>query len=234
MKLLLLGRGKTGSLVEQIARERGHAVRVMTSSENPHGAGLTADALRGIDTVIDFTRPEAVLANIEACAHAGVNIVVGTTGWYNHLSEVRQWIEQSGIGFVYASNFSVGVNLFFQIAETAARALQHGYNIRIVERHHVHKKDAPSGTAVTLRNLLAKPGGADGTVAEAAQIPIESIREGDIFGEHKIVLESDADVIELEHCAKSRRGFAEGAVVAAEWIVGKKGFFEFRDILSTR
>ena len=223
MNLLLLGHGKTGALVGEVARERGHQVQIMTSAENPRGAGLTAEALRGVEVAIDFTRPDAVLANIEACASARVNMAVGTTGWYEHLPRVRELVKKSGIGLVYASNFSVGVNLFFDIAQVAARAAQHGYAARIVERHHVHKKDAPSGTAVTLRNILAGPGG------PPAQI--ESVREGEIVGEHTILLESAHDSIRLEHSAKSRRGFAEGAVIAAEWIAGKHGFFEFRETL---
>lgn len=223
MNLLLLGHGKTGALVGEVARERGHQVRVMTSAQNQGGAGLTAEALRGVEVAIDFTRPDAVLANIEACARAGVNMAIGTTGWYEHIPRVRKLVETSRIGLVYASNFSVGVNLFFDIAQVAARAAQHGYSARIVERHHVHKKDAPSGTAVTLRNILAE----HGCPASA----IDSVREGEVVGEHAILLESANDTIRLEHSAKSRRGFAEGAVIAAEWIAGKQGFYEFRDTL---
>jgi 4-hydroxy-tetrahydrodipicolinate reductase len=222
VNLLLLGRGKTGSLVEQVARERGHELRVMTSAENPRAAGLTPDALRGVAAVIDFTRPDSVLANIEACARAGVNMAVGTTGWYEHIPEIQVLVEEHETGLVYASNFSVGVNLFFDIAQVASRAAQHGYTARIVETHHIHKKDAPSGTAVTLGKILT--GG--GPLPE-----IESIREGEVVGDHEIILESPVDTIRLTHHAKSRRGFAEGAVVAAEWIADKKGFYEFRDTL---
>ena len=229
MNLVLLGLGKTGSLVETVARERGHQVRVLASAQNPGGAGLTADALRDVDVVVDFTTPHAVVKNIEACVHARKNMVVGTTGWYAELPRLRTLIEQtavegSGIGFVYASNFSVGVNLFFDIARVAALALRHGYSAKIIERHHIHKKDAPSGTAVTLQNILREHG--DGGTAEIA-----SVREGEIVGEHAITLESGNDVIRLEHQTKSRRGFGEGAVLAAEWVRGRSGFFEFRDVL---
>jgi 4-hydroxy-tetrahydrodipicolinate reductase len=223
MKLLILGRGKTGSLVAEVARERGHAVTVLTSSQNPNGAGLTADALREVDVVVEFTTPSAVLQNIEACARVHKSMVVGTTGWYAELPRVRTLVEESGIGIVYASNFSVGVNLFFEITRTAAAALQHGYSAKIIERHHVHKKDAPSGTAVTLRNVLLENGGGAAEIA--------SLREGEVVGEHTVILESGNDVIKLEHQAKSRRGFAEGAVLAAEWVRGRSGFFEFRDVL---
>jgi len=225
MKLLLLGHGKTGSLVAEVARERGHAVQVLTSSQNPNTAGLTADALRDVDAVVDFTTPHAVLKNIEACVRAHKSMVVGTTGWYSELPRVREMVEEGGVGFVYASNFSVGVNLFFEITRTAAVALQHGYVAKIVERHHVHKKDAPSGTAVTLQNVLRESGG---HTAE-----ITSLREGEVVGEHTVILGSGNDVIRLEHQAKSRRGFAEGAVLAAEWVQGRSGFFEFRDVLKT-
>src|SRR5947209_7690893 len=138
MNFILLGRGKTGSLVEQVARERGHAVRVLASSENCDGAALTAESLRGVDAAIDFTTPHAVIANIEACARAKCNIVVGTTGWYGELPRLRTLVESSGSGLVWASNFSIGVNVFFEVARAAAAALKHGYHGHIFERHHVH------------------------------------------------------------------------------------------------
>ncbi len=234
MNILLLGHGKTGSLVDQIARERGHEVAVLASRDNLHGAGLTSERLRRIDVIIDFTTPHAVIANIEACARAGVAMVVGTTGWYGEIPRIRGLVEQSGIGFVYASNFSVGVNLFFDIARLAALAARHGYTARIVERHHIHKKDAPSGTAVTIKNTLEDGHHDAATAAEGSafrDIPIESIRQGEIVGDHIVILDSTADTITLEHSAKSRRGFAHGAVAAAEWVHGKRGFYEFHDVL---
>lgn len=235
MNILLLGHGKTGSLVDQIARQHGHHVSTLTSAENQRGAALTAERLRGIDAAIDFTTPDAVLDNIEACTRAGINMVVGTTGWYQHIPRIRDLVERSGIGLVYASNFSVGVNLFFDIARLAGAAARHDYTARIVERHHVHKKDAPSGTAVTIRNTLQNCHHEAAKAAEGSafrDIPIESVREGEIVGEHTIILESAADTITLQHSAKSRRGFAEGAVAAAEWVKGKRGFYEFHDILA--
>jgi 4-hydroxy-tetrahydrodipicolinate reductase len=222
MNIVLVGHGKTGSLVAEIGRERGHQVRIIEEEENANGAALTRVSLAGVDAVIDFTTPHAVIANIEACARAGANLVVGTTGWYSEIPRVQQLVNQSGIGFVFAPNFSIGVNLFFQIARTAAAALKHGYKGSLMERHHIHKKDAPSGTAVTIQQLMEQNGG--------EKLEITSVREGETVGMHVILLDSDSDSILMTHDAKNRRGFAEGAVRAAEWIAGKKGFYEFRDI----
>src|SRR5581483_6424626 len=218
MNLLLLGRGKTGSLVAEIAAERKHHLQVATSRENHGGAALFAEKLRGIDVVIDFTAPHCVLANIEACLKAGKNMVVGATGWYEHLEHVRKLTERQGTGFVYAANFSVGVNIFFAMARTAAAALRRDYTGQIFERHHAHKKDAPSGTALALQHLMREASGTP------EPLEITSFREGEVVGLHEVVLESKADRIYLCHDAKSRRGFAEGAVLAAEWLSGKKGF----------
>lgn len=224
MRLLLLGRGKTGSLVAEVASERKHHVRIAGSKDNAAGAALSANALIDIDTVIDFTAPHCVLENIEACVTAGKNMVVGTTGWYKEVGRVRRWVEQHGSGFVYAPNFSIGVNLFFDIARVSAAALQHDYAAQIFERHHVHKKDAPSGTAIGLQRVLREAGG------QNEDVEIVSFREGEVVGLHEVVFESQNDRIYLCHDAKSRRGFAEGAVRAAEWLLGKKGFYEFKDI----
>jgi 4-hydroxy-tetrahydrodipicolinate reductase len=222
MNILILGRGKTGSLVADVARQRGHQVNVFGSAENPKASALTAGKLASVDTVIDFTNSLAVLEHIEACIAAGTNIVVGTTGWYTELARVRKTVEQSEIGFLYGANFSVGVNLFFDVARGAAAALQHQYFGQIFERHHVEKKDAPSGTALTLQEIIEN--------ASGTELEITSFREGDVVGMHELVLDSPSDTIYLCHDAKSRRGFADGAVRAAEWLVGKKGFFDFKDV----
>jgi len=222
MNLLLLGKGKTGSMVAEVARERGHQVRPLGSVDNPGGAALGRENLRGVDVVIDFTTPKAVLENIAACAHTGTAMVVGTTGWYGDLPRIRELVEKSGIGFLYASNFSVGVNVFFDVAEVAAAALQQGYAGAIEERHHAQKKDKPSGTAAVLQRILKEKSG--------VELEITSVREGDIVGTHIITLRSAGDTITLAHEAHSRRGFAEGAVRAAEWLAGKKGFFDFKDV----
>ena len=222
MRFLLLGCGKTGSLVEEVAHERGHKPRVIRSGENLNGKALSAETLRDEDIVIDFTNPEAAVHNMEACARAGKNIVVGTTGWYGEVPRIKALAEKSGIGVIYGGNFSVGVNLFFEAARAAAAALKHNYSGQIFERHHAHKKDAPSGTAMVLRDAVREVSG--------TELEITSFREGDVVGLHELVLNSSVDKIYLCHDAKSRRGFAEGAVRGAEWLIGKKGFFNFKDI----
>jgi 4-hydroxy-tetrahydrodipicolinate reductase len=220
MNLLVLGRGKTGSLVAEVAAERSHKVHALGGEENAGGKALTGQFLQGFDCVIDFTTPTAVIPNVIACTQAKANMVVGTTGWYDKLPQVKELVERSGSGFLYSSNFSVGVNIFFDIAAAAAAALKQGYAGRIVERHYAQKKDAPSGTALTIRQRLG-----------SEDLEITSIREGDAIGQHVIMLDSPNDTMMLVHDAKSRRGFAEGAVLAAEWLQGKKGFFEFKDAL---
>ncbi|MGZ4834510.1 MAG: 4-hydroxy-tetrahydrodipicolinate reductase [Terriglobales bacterium] len=220
--IILGGLGKVGSLVAEVARERGHNVTILEEPENAGARALTRDALRGIDVVVDFTTPRAVLENIAACVEARANMVVGTTGWYGEIPRIKKMVEQSGIGFLFAPNFSIGVNLFFNIVRAAAPAIRYGYQGRILEKHHVHKKDAPSGTAATIRDVIRD-------VAQS-ELPIESVREGEIVGLHQVTFESAGDTITLVHDAKSRRGFAEGAVRAAEWLRGKRGFYDFKDI----
>jgi 4-hydroxy-tetrahydrodipicolinate reductase len=224
MHLLVLGRGKTGSVVADVGRERRHNVRVAGASENAGCAALTPEHLRDIDVVIDFTTPHCVVNNIEACVRSGKNMVVGTTGWYAELEPIRKMVESAGTGLLLGPNFSIGVYLFLEVARTAAIALQHDYTGQIFERHHVHKKDAPSGTAIALQKLIRQASGKND------DLEIVSFREGDVVGLHEIVLESEADRIYLCHDAKSRRGFALGAVCAAEWLIGKKGFYEFKDV----
>jgi 4-hydroxy-tetrahydrodipicolinate reductase len=222
VKLLILGRGKTGSLVAEAARVRGHEVTVLCAAENQNASALTAARLAPYDVVIDFTTPHAVLSHIDACVKNKKNLVVGTTGWYSELPRIQQLVEDNATGFLYASNFSVGVNLFFDVARAAAAALQHQYSGQIFERHHKQKKDAPSGTAVTMQKIIH--------AASGTQLEITSFREGDVVGLHELILDSPADKIYLCHDAKSRRGFAEGAVRAAEWLAGKQGFFDFKDV----
>jgi 4-hydroxy-tetrahydrodipicolinate reductase len=224
MHLLLLGRGKTGSLVAELARHRGHTTQAVGATENAGAAALTPENLSGIDVVVDFTAPSAVAAHIEACAKAGKNMVVGTTGWYGELDRMRKLVEDHGAGLIYAANFSIGVNIFLEAARAAAAALRHDYSGQIFERHHAHKKDAPSGTAIVLQRVIREAGG------KSEDLEITSFREGDVVGMHEVVLESSADRIYLCHDAKSRQGFADGAVRAAEWIAGKKGFYDFKDV----
>ena len=222
MNLLLLGHGKTGSIVGEVARERGHQVQVLTSQQNQGASALAPEFLHSIDAVIDFTNPESVLHNIGACIENRTPMVVGTTGWYDHLPEIESQVQRSGAAFLYGSNFSVGINVFFAIAAAAAVAIPQGYAPQIVERHHTTKKDAPSGTAIFIQRI----------VSEVAHMKpeITSVREGETIGTHVLLLDSPNDTMMLVHDAKNRRGFAEGAVRAAEWLRGKTGFYEFRNI----
>jgi 4-hydroxy-tetrahydrodipicolinate reductase len=224
MLFLVLGRGKTGSLVAEIASEHGHGVRVVGEEENRNAAALTGPFLAGFDAVIDFTTPEAVIANMRACLANGSRMVVGTTGWYSHLEDMKSLADRRGAGFLYGTNFSVGVQGFLRVAKAMATALPH-YQFNITETHHTDKKDAPSGTALTIRQVLqaANP---------ALKVEITSKREGDASGIHVIEAKSQSDVVELKHESFSRRGFAEGAVRAAEWIAGKNGVWEFSEIVS--
>ena len=221
MNLLILGRGKTGSLVAEVARERHHQVSVLCSTDNPNASALTPSRLADIDVVIDFTTPKAVIQNIEACIAAGKNMVVGTTGWHHELPRIRQRVETSSTGLLYGANFSIGINLFFDIVRIASAALRHQYFGQIFERHHAHKRDAPSGTALALQRLIHDTAG--------HELEITSFREGDVVGMHEVVFDSANDTIYVCHDAKSRHGFAEGAVRAAEWLLGKKGLFDFKD-----
>ena len=223
MRLLVLGQGKTGALVAEVARKRGHVVRSMASRENQDGRGLTLDLLKRTEVAIDFTTPQAVIPNIIRCAEAQVPMVVGTTGWYQHLDKVRELVGERKTAFLYGSNFSVGMNLFFKAVQAIAPILKNNYRGNIVERHHVHKKDKPSGTAVTLQKILES--------ASGQKVEIASVREGDTVGMHMVMMDSANDTILMTHDAKSRIGFAEGAVRGAEWLKGKTGFFEFPEIV---
>ena len=221
MLILVLGKGKTGSLVAQVARARGHGVRVLDFNENRDASALTAPALAGIDVVIDFTNAQAALKNIPAVLSVGARIVVGTTGWYTHLNEMKALAIKRGGGLLYGTNFSIGVQKLFRL--TAELAQLDGYQFSISETHHESKLDAPSGTAITLQQIVeaAQPG---------AKVEVTSHRVGDAKGEHIVTATGPDDMIELRHDAFSRRGFALGAVRAAEWLNGKQGAWDFRDI----
>jgi 4-hydroxy-tetrahydrodipicolinate reductase len=220
MLFLVLGKGKTGSLVAEVARERGHGVRALDITENQHATALTAPTLAGVDVVIDFTNPEAALENMRAVLALGGRIVVGTTGWYAHLEEMKSKAQKSG-ALLYGTNFSIGVQKLFSL--TAELAKLDGYQFTIDETHHVSKLDAPSGTALTLREIIQK-------VRPAAEVPIASHRVGDAKGEHIVTATGEHDTLEIRHDARNRRAFALGAVRAAEWLAGKSGAWDFRDI----
>jgi 4-hydroxy-tetrahydrodipicolinate reductase len=226
MNLLILGRGKTGAVVAEVARTRRHHVRVLSAADNANACALTPDALAATDVVIDFTTPAAAVANAEACIRARKHLVVGTTGWYEHVPRLREMVLAAGTGFLYGSNFSIGVNLFFEIAATAGVALKYDYSGQIFERHHAQKKDAPSGTALTIQKIVRESASKN----TDKDVEIVSFREGDAVGMHELVFNSPSDRIYLCHDAKSRQGFAEGAVRGAEWLAAKTGFFDFRSV----
>jgi 4-hydroxy-tetrahydrodipicolinate reductase len=222
MLFLVLGKGKTGSLIAEVARERGHGVRAMGTNENSGARALTAPTLAGVDVVIDFTTAAATVENMRALLALGCRTVVGTTGWYAQLDAMKAIAERRQGALLYGTNFSIGVQKLFQL--TADLAQLGGYNFSIAETHHTTKVDAPSGTAVTLREIIqaARPG---------VEVEVTSHREGDAKGEHIVRATSEHDMIELRHDAFSRRGFALGAVRAAEWLAHQPpGVWDFREV----
>ena len=222
MLFLVLGKGKTGSLVAEVARERGHGVRAMDINENTGASALTAPTLAGVDVIIDFTAPEAAVENMRAVLALGCRIVVGTTGWYAQLDAMKSIAERRNGSLLYGTNFSIGVQKLFRLTADLARL--EGYAFSVTETHHTTKLDAPSGTALTLKQIIqsAHPG---------AVVEITSRRLGDANGEHIVTAKSDVDLLELRHDASSRRGFALGAVRAAEWLARQRsGVWDFRDV----
>jgi len=221
MKLALIGHGAMGQLVEAGARKNGDEVGVVLTSADD----VTAEQLHGHDVAIDFSAGDAVLKNIEACVRAHVPLVEGTTGWKQHESTAKQIVADHLGAMVYGANFSIGVNLFYRIVQHAAALFSavDGYAPFIEEAHHNRKRDAPSGTALKLRDLMSEHLGAD--------IPTSSTRAGHIPGTHRVGFDSEADQILLTHTARSRQGFADGALLAARWIIGRTGFFEFSEVI---
>jgi 4-hydroxy-tetrahydrodipicolinate reductase len=227
MNLAIIGYGKMGRLVEQLAAEYGFSVPLRLDIEdNANGAGITRERFRGIDVAVDFSVPAAVLTDIERLASAGVNAVVGTTGWTEQMDRAKLAVKNGGIGLVWSPNFSIGVNVFLHLVSEAARRLAPypEYGAWAWEIHHSAKKDAPSGTLLKLVEEMKK---AD----PKRPVDVSSSRAGAHPGTHEAGFDSAADTITLRHTARSREGFARGALQAARWVVGKKGWFEFRDIL---
>lgn len=229
MNIALIGYGKMGRLIEQAAVGRDHNIVSRIDIEgNENGQLLTKDNLRGANVAIDFTTPEAVVKNIDRVTALGINMVVGTTGWMSQLGRIRGLVEERGVGFVYGSNFSIGVNLFFRLMESAAAQISSysEYDPWIHEIHHRAKLDAPSGTAIKLKQILEKS-------YRGKEFVPASNRAGAVPGTHTVGFDSDADTLTFTHTARSRQGFAAGAVYAAEWIQGRKGFYEFPDIFAS-
>jgi len=237
LRLAVVGYGKMGHEVEAMALERGHEVILRIDRENAHE--LTPERLQFADVAIEFSSPQSAKANVEACLNAGVPVVCGTTGWVNELEELTKRVRAGGGTLFYASNYSVGVNVMFKISALLARYLDKigGYSVGIKEIHHLQKLDAPSGTAITIAGKIAEeiPSITGWTLLpkrEDGKIPIEAIREGTVPGTHIISFSSDQDSILFTHEAKSRRGFALGAVMAAEFLYNKVGFFTMDDLLA--
>ncbi len=238
MNAALIGYGKMGREIEKILANRGHSVLLVIDENN--GAELNPDNLRwlNIDVAIEFTTPESAFNNIKTCLEAGVAVVCGTTGWLEHYDEAVKLCRKTGGAFFYASNYSLGVNLFFRLNEILARMMDGfpQYDVSMEEIHHIHKKDAPSGTAITLaegiaRNVARKGGWTMDTPA-ADEIFIAAGRSGEVPGTHIVEWESEEDSIVITHEAKNRKGLAFGAVTAAEFLCGKTGVYSMADLLN--
>jgi len=236
MKIALLGYGKMGKAIEQIALERNHEIVLKVTSENAQT--FDEKLLASADVAIEFTRPESVMHNINKCFTLNVPIVVGTTGWQHLLKDVKDLCQEKNQTLLYASNFSIGVNIFFELNKKLAELMNPHpqYNITMEEIHHTQKLDSPSGTAISLANdaisiLERKSSWIEGTNGTAEQLQIKAVRTDNVPGTHIINYNSEIDSIEIKHTAHNRKGFAMGSVIAAEWLKGKKGMFTMQDVL---
>jgi len=243
MNIALIGYGKMGQIIEKIALDRNHEI-VLVVDENNRGQ-ISPEDLQDADVAIDFSTPHAILENIEFCFKANVPLVVGTTGWYDQLDRVRQECLSGGHSLLYGSNFSIGVNIFFHINKVLARAMSpyKQYDVQVEEIHHTQKHDAPSGTAITIAegiidqhkeksSWINNVVGEDERIPRAQELLIESHRLEDVPGTHTVLYSSEVDQIEFKHTAHSRSGFALGAVMAAEWLQDKEGFYSVKDMFS--
>ncbi|MDF0718606.1 4-hydroxy-tetrahydrodipicolinate reductase [Kaistella sp. PBT33-4] len=231
MKIALVGYGKMGKIIDELASAKGHEI-VARLTETP-----TAQNLNNPDVVIEFSQPEVAFINIKNCLELQIPVVCGTTGWLARKTEAEQIALDNDTAFLYGSNFSLGVNLFFALNEKLADLMRpfQQYNVQLEETHHTHKKDAPSGTAISLAEgiISHNPRFNAWKLEETrdAELGIFAIREDEVPGTHRVYYRSDVDEIEVSHTAFSRNGFAQGAVIAAEWIIGKKGNFSMQDVL---
>ena len=233
MKIALFGYGKMGKIIEKIAEERGHEVVLRIQS------GKTNYDIKQADIAIDFSVPSAAVANIKEALNNQLPMVCGTTGWLNHYDEVEKICRNKKGAFIYASNFSLGVNLFFELNQKLAKLMSahHEYTAKIEEIHHTEKKDAPSGTAITLAEALIERSSylewCLGKTNNLKQLSIQAKRIEDVSGTHRVLYDSPIDSVEIIHTAKSRHGFGFGAVIAAEWLLGRTGVFSMKDVLNT-
>jgi 4-hydroxy-tetrahydrodipicolinate reductase len=229
MNIAIIGYGKMGHIIEKIALDRGANVvaKIDPNAEDANYKEINEESLRDVDVCIEFTAPSIAVGNIKKIAALGKNIVVGTTAWYDHLDEIKEVVSETNIGFIYSPNFSIGVNIFFRMLQNVSKMIDKfdDYSLSMKEVHHVHKKDAPSGTGKKMKEII------ESEVGRFNDIPIESIREGEVPGTHIVNFDSPVDTIKLEHEAKSREGFALGSVMAADWVKGKKGFFTIEDMM---
>ncbi len=226
MKIALIGYGAMGKLIKTLAENKNHEIELIIDEADANlSAEELAEKLKSAQVAIDFSTAEAVERNVRACLLAKIPLVEGTTGWNNEREEIERFINANNGAFVFGANFSVGVNLFYRIADFASElfAKFEDYEAFIEERHHSRKKDAPSGTALKLKDIVAKNITKDFSVS--------ATRAGNLPGTHTVGFDGNADTIELTHTARSREGFASGAILAAEWIAGKKGFYEFTDVM---
>jgi len=237
MNIALIGYGKMGKTIEQFAISRGHKIVSIIDINNPDD--FDSPAFKSADVAIEFTIPDTAFGNYMKCFAANIPVVSGTTGWLNHLDEIKRMCKEEGQTFFYASNFSIGANILFALNKYLAKIMDKfsAYDVSITETHHIHKLDAPSGTAITLAegildNVERKKRWTLGTEEQPTDLPIHAIREGEIPGIHEIVYESDVDSVSIKHDAKSRAGLALGAVVAAEFTAGKKGFLGMDDMFT--
>ncbi len=237
MNIALIGYGKMGKEIEQIALARGHKIILKVGTAN--AASYTAEELKQADVAIEFSTPEAAVHNIDKCFDANVPVVVGTTGWLGHLEEIKKACHEKDRAFFYASNYSIGVNLFFKLNEALAKMMSNypAYHVSMEEIHHVHKLDAPSGTAISLANQLieqlpAKQKWVNAETTNAAELSIISKRLDEVPGTHTVAYSSEVDEISITHIAHNRKGFALGAVIAAEYLQNKKGIFGMSDLMS--
>jgi 4-hydroxy-tetrahydrodipicolinate reductase len=235
MNIAIIGYGKMGREIEKIALERGHVVDLKISSKNT--TDFTFDNLKKVDVAIEFTNPELAVNNIKTCLESNTPVVVGTTGWYDQFDEIRDSVTENEGSFLYATNCSIGVNLFFKLNKQLAEVMSNHneYNIVMEETHHTQKLDAPSGTAITLAEGVIDNTNKDlwvkGKTSSKNQLGIVSHREENVPGTHVVNYTSEIDDIEIKHTAHSRKGFAMGAVIAAEYIANKKGIFTMEDVL---
>jgi 4-hydroxy-tetrahydrodipicolinate reductase len=231
MKIALVGYGKMGKIIEELALKKGHSV-VAALNESP-----TVENLNSPDVVIEFSDPEVAFENIKFCLYQKIPVVCGTTGWLSRKSEIEKIALENGTAFLYGSNFSLGVNLFFALNEKLAQMMKpfQDYTCQLEEIHHTHKKDAPSGTAITLAEGIIKNSNFEAwklDETENKNLGIFAVREDEVPGTHSIFYKSEVDEIEIKHTAFNRNGFALGAIVAAEWIIGKTGNFSIKDVLA--